>query len=211
MYSTIINSNLSINSILLQQNSNVITLIPQPLPFNWDFQTPSNTITYLKNSSSDINFYSWGETSSWTVKEGSTILKGQAVRISNDLNSSNVVITPITYGSLNGANKFNQPFFNVLGIALMNANGGDFCSVCTKGVTTVLCASGTNIDSGFTPINNIPFVGALGLVGKNGGIFCSNQEPTVNYITAGYFIENGVLATNGNYALFYVNPSSSSF
>ena len=202
-----INSNLSVDSILLQQNSNVITLMPQPLPFNWDLQSPRNTITYLKNSSTDFNFYSWGEKSFWAVQQGATILKGQAVRITNDLNSSNVVITPITYNTLNGANKFNQPYFNVLGIALRDGNGGGFCSVCTKGVTTVLCTSNIAINSGFSPVNNTPFVGALGLVGKDGGMFCSTQEPTVDYITAGYFLENDVSITNGSYALFYVNPS----
>ena len=208
--SYVINSNLTIDRMVLTQNSNVITLIPQPLPYNWGFtngtHVDANTISYLKNSPSDYTYYSWGETSYWYVKQGVSIIKGQAVRITNDLNSTNLVIAPINYAST-GANPFNTSF-NILGIATRSANGGGFCSVCTKGMTTVLCTS--NIASGFSPINDIPFVGAAGLIGRDGGIFCVNSEPTVDYMKAGYFVESGIgLAANGNNVLFYVNPESS--
>jgi hypothetical protein len=51
-------------------------------------------------------------------------------------------------------------------------------------------------------------VGIDGLVGRDGGIFCNTvPAPTVSYIKAGYFLQSGAgVATNGNYALFYVNP-----
>jgi len=199
-----VNSNLSIGSMSLSQNSNVITLTPNPLPYTYSFAGGEfNTIKYLKNSPTDSQNFSWGESSFWTVKKNAIVKKGQAVRITDDLNSSNVVITPINYTSLSGVNPFNTPF-NMLGIALNDANDGAICRVCTKGMTTVLCTS--NIASGFSPIIDIPFVGADGIVGKDGGIFCSSQDPTVNYIRAGYFLESGTgKASNENYALFYVD------
>ena len=46
----IVNSNLSINSMLLTQNSNIIALQPQPIPYNWNFSGSNNTVNYLKNS-----------------------------------------------------------------------------------------------------------------------------------------------------------------
>jgi hypothetical protein len=203
----IINSNLTVDSMVLSQNSNVITLASQPLPYSWDFTGSHNTVAYLKNSTSDIPYYGWGETSSWIVQQGASILKGQAVRLTRDsVSSSNIVITPITYTTLVAVNPFNTPF-NILGIATKTASSGQTCIVCTKGITTVLCTS--NIASGFTTSTEIPFVGSYGIVGKDGGIFCNiNQDPTVEYIKAGYFLEDGIgLATNGNYALFYVNPN----
>lgn len=202
----IINSNLSVGSTVLTQNSNVITTTSQPLPYEWNFTDGKNTVPYLKNATTDTPYYGWGETSKWIVKEGSSIIKGQAVRLTNDLYSSNIVIAPITYETLNGANKFNIPF-NILGIATETSSSGNTCIVCTKGLTTVLCTS--NIASGFSPINDIPYVGALGIVGKDGGVFCANQNPTVDYITAGYFLESGTdLASNGKNVLFYVNSCS---
>ena len=199
----IVNSNLSIDSLFLTQNSNVITLKTSPVPYISFYTNPNNTIEYLKNSPNDFSFFSWGETSYWSVKQGVTIKKGQAVRLTNDLNSTNLVITPVNYTSLSGVSPFNTPF-NMLGIAINDASVYS-CGVCTKGMTTVLCTS--NIASGFSPTNDIPFVGADGIVGKDGGIFCSTQEPTVNYIRAGYFLESGTgFANNDKYALFYVDP-----
>ena len=42
------NSNLTVNSTELTQNSNVITITSKPLPYNWDFTGSQNTVTYLK-------------------------------------------------------------------------------------------------------------------------------------------------------------------
>jgi hypothetical protein len=214
-----VNSNLSVNSMVLSQNSNIITLTSQPLPYTWDFTNDRNTVSYLKNAPSDTNNYGFGETSKWIVKTGVNVFKGQAVRLTNDsISSSNIVITPITYTTLVGMNSFtnNNPF-NILGIATQTATGGNTCIVCTKGITSVLCNNTTNIPtgSGFSPSNNIPYVGALGIIGTDGLIFCNiNNVPTTEYISAGYFIDkdNGEgLATSGNYALFYVQPSIRNF
>jgi len=202
-----INSNLSINSIILQQNSNVITITPSPIPYGWDFDTGKNTVSYLKNSPNDNFFYSWGETSFWVVKTGVTVLKGQAVRLTKDTNSTNIVITPVTYinTTLAGVSPLLEPF-NMLGIALNTASSGNFCKVCTKGITTVRFTS-TNNTTDFTSQTSIT-AGVDGIVGKNGSIFSTTTGfPTVNYIRAGYFLEtNSGPISDGSYVLFYVDP-----
>lgn len=210
----VINSNLTVNSIILSQNSNVITLSPQPLPYNWDFtsgisggnNSTLNTVSNLKNASSNTNFFGWGETSNWIVQQGQNIVKGQAVRLTKDVSTSNIVITPLTYTTLTGLSPFVTPF-NMLGIATQSVSGGNYCNVCTKGITTVLCTN--KITTDFTRSDSITDVGLLGLVGTDGGIFCNTNTNiiTVDYIIAGYFLESGSgIATDGNYSLFYVNP-----
>ena len=200
-----INSNLTVNSLELSQNSNIITLTAQPLPYAWDFTGSNNTVNTLKNASIDTINYSWGETSKWIVKQDTTVLKGQAVKITKELTNSNIVITPLTYVSLTGVNPFTTPL-NMLGIATQTATGGNHCIVCTKGITTVLCTS--NITNNFVNSSDVANVGIDGIVGKDGAIFCNvTPIPTVDYVRAGYFLESGVgVATNGNYALFYVEP-----
>jgi len=200
-----INSNLQVQSLKISQNSNIITLTPQPLPYTWNFTGSNNTISILKNAPDDVNNYSWGDSSKWIVKQGSTILKGQAVRITNDTPNSNLVIIPITYTSLTGVNPFTTPM-NMLGIATQTATGGQTCVVCTKGITTALCTN--NITADFISSSAVGSVGIDGLVGKDGGIFCNTTPvPMVDYIRAGYFLESGTgIASNGNYALFYVEP-----
>lgn len=202
-----VNSNLAIQTMLLTQNSNVITMTNQPLPYTWDFSSGShNTLNYLKNVSSDSNYFTWGDTSRWIVKQGSNITKGQAVRLTSDTSSSNIVITPVTYTSLAGIDPFNTPF-NMLGIATQTATSGQSCYVCTKGITTVLCTNSVN-PSEFIRSDGVPSVGLDGVVGKDGGIFHNTtSSPTVTYIRAGYFLEaGGSVAVHGNYALFYVDP-----
>ena len=209
-----INSNLSIDSIVLRQNSNVITMTSQPLPYQWDFTSNNtidyNTVSYLKNTSIDTPFYGWGDTSNWIVKQGETIKKGQAVRISKETSSSNIVIIPITYTSYTGINPFTNPI-NMLGIATEDvtvATAGQKCRVCTKGITTVLCTNQCDSTAGFLFSQSISTIGIFGIVGKDGGIFSNTQpSPTSDYIIAGYFLETGsTVAANNNYALFYVEP-----
>jgi hypothetical protein len=202
-----VNSNLAIQSMTFSQNSNVITMTNNPLPYTWDFSTTvNNNLDYLKNSSSDSNYFSWGDTSRWIVKTGSSITKGQAVRLTNDSPSSNIVITPVTYTSLIGIDPFNTPF-NMLGIATQTVTSGQTCNVCVKGITTVLCTNDVN-PSEFIRSDSVPNVGLDGIVGKDGGIFRNTTpSPTVTYIRAGYFLESGAsVGANGNYALFYVDP-----
>lgn len=200
-----VNSNLTIKSIELSQNSNIITLNSQPLPYTWDISTSNNTITHLKNAPADTTNYGWGETSKWVVKQGTSVVKGQAVMITNDTPSSNIVIKPLTYTSLTGINPFTTPL-NMLGIATQDASGGNTCIVCTKGITTALCTS--NITTDFVRSDDIANVGLDGIVGRDGGIFCNTTPaPLVDYVRAGYFLESGIgKATDGSTVLFYVEP-----
>jgi hypothetical protein len=199
-----VNSNLTVNSTSLTQNSNVITIQSNPLPYRWDFTGSNNTISYLKNINSG-----WGETSRWIVKSGDTVNRGQAVRLTKDTTTSNIVITPMTfplpYTTLAGFSPFTTPF-NILGIATETVSGGGSCNVCTKGMTTVKCTS--NITANFVRSDSVSSVGLPGIVGKDGFIFYNTQDPLlVNYIKAGYFLESGNgVASNGNYSLFYVDP-----
>jgi len=200
-----VNSNLAVNSLVVSQNSNVITLTSQGVPYTWHMEGSNGAVSYLKNATSDTPFYGWGETSVWTVKPGQMVVKGQAVRLDNS-GSSNVVITPMVYSTLTGATPYNTPM-NMFGVALENASGGQACRVCTRGITTVLCTSNTTTD--FTATNSVASVGLDGLVGRDGGIFCNTLPPaTINYFTrAGYFLEAGpIVASNGGYALFNVEP-----
>jgi len=201
----LVNSNLTVDSTILTQNSNIITIASQPIPYQWNFSNSgSNTVAYLKNSSIDTKFYGWGDTSSWIVKQGVTITKGQAVCLTSDTYSSNIVIMPVTYTSLAAINPFVTPF-NMLGIATQSASGGSSCIVCTRGITTALCT--TNIDSTyFSYTTEVTNVGVDGIVGKDGGIFCATQLPICDYIRAGYFLEKGVgIASNSSNVLFYVD------
>jgi hypothetical protein len=200
----IVNSNLAVQSLIVSQNSNVITLTSQGVPYTWNMEGSNSAVNYLKNSTADTPYYGWGDTSIWTVKPGYSVVKGQAVRL--DSSSSNVVVIPMVYTTLTGATPYNTPM-NMFGIALEDASGGQSCQICTRGITTVLCTSNTTTD--FTATNSVASVGIDGLVGRDGGIFCNTLPPaTINYYTrAGYFLETGLtVASNGSVALFYVEP-----
>jgi hypothetical protein len=204
-----INSNLAVQSLVVSQNSNVITLTSQSIPYSWHMEGSNASVNYLKNDSSDTTYYGWGDTSTMTVKPGYSVVKGQAVRLDSynaGGSSSNVVITPMGYTTLAGATPYNTPM-NMFGVAMKDASSGQSCQVCTHGITTVLCTSNTTTD--FTSTSSVASVGLDGLVGKDGGIFCNTLPPaTINYYTrAGYFLEAGAtIANNGGYALFYVEP-----
>jgi hypothetical protein len=200
-----INNNLTVNSVYLAQNSNVITINTTPVPYKWDFTGTRNTVYYLKDSSNTgTPSNSWGETSKWIVQSGKTVYKGQSVTITKDTNTSNIVIAPITYTTLSNISIISP--FNMLGIATNTASSGNVCVVCTKGITTVLCTN--TITADFITSNSVSSVGVPGLVGKDGYVFNNQYSyPDVIYIKAGYFLESGnSISSPGNYALFYVDP-----
>ena len=195
----------NISSLLIEQNSNVITLTSQPLPYEWNFTT-SNLVSTYKSSSGDSVFKAYGETVEWEVLS-STIQKGTAVRLSTD-GISKIGLVPITYTPSTHIDQFSTPY-NILGIALNTASAGSNCTVCTKGITTVLCTSNVSID--FTATAGVSSAGLSGLVGCDGGIFCNSSTPAGEYIRAGFFLENGLsIASNGSYVLFQVDPKLSS-
>ena len=198
-----INSNLSVNSISLTQNSNVITINASPIPYTWDFSENKNTVSYLKSNGGG-NGNGWGEISKWIVQTGQIVYKGQAVTLAKDIYSSNIVIAPFTYTTLNNITRISP--FNMLGIATNTASSGNQCLVCTKGITTVKCTN--QITNDFTRSDSVSTIGIAGIVGKDGYIFNNqNSTPNVIYIKAGYFLESGAnVSSNDNYALFYVEP-----
>jgi hypothetical protein len=205
-----INSNLSVDTISLTQNSNVITINTSPIPYTWDFTGNNNTVSYLKTNGGG-NSNSWGETSKWIVQTGQTVYKGQAVTIVQNINSTHIVIAPITYTTLNDITQISP--FNILGIATNTASSGAECLVCTKGITTIRCTN--QVTNDFIRSDSVSTVGTPGIVGKDGFIF-NNQNPypgssyMIPFIKAGYFLEgnpiDNTIAANGNYALFYVDP-----
>lgn len=200
-----VNSNLSINGISLTQNSNVITINSTPVPYTWDFTGNRNTVNYLKDSSSTgTPSNSWGETSRWIVKTGQTVYKGQAVTLTKEPITSNIVIAPFTYSTLDNITQISP--FNMLGIATNTVSSGNVCVVCTKGITTVKCTN--QITNDFVTSNSVGSIGVPGIVGKDGYIFNNqNLYPNRIFLKAGYFLESGNnVSQNGNYALFYVDP-----
>lgn len=199
---------LDVSTLQISQNSNIITLTPQALPYNWSF-TANNTVAYYKSGVGDSLFKAYGDVSQWVVKSTSTVSKGTVVRLTSDATSSNIVITPFTYTITGELNPYDYPT-NVLGVALEDAVGGSTCNVCTRGVTTVLCTT-SSITAQFVSTSNVNQVGRPGLLGKNGSIFCCNQQPTTDtYIKMGYFLETGAsAAADGAYTLFFVEPKVS--
>lgn len=197
----------NVSSLIVQQNSNVITLTSQPLPYMWNNAT-SNLVATYKSSVGDTLFKAYGETVQWQVLDSSpTIQKGTAVRLSTD-GVSKIGLIPINYSPSIHLDPFSSPY-NILGIALNNATAGSNCKVCTKGITTVLCTSNVSID--FSATAGVSSAGLPGLVGCDGGIFCNSSIPVGEYIRAGFFLENGLsIASNGNYVLFQVDPKLSS-
>jgi hypothetical protein len=196
-----------VQSLVIAQNSNVITLTSQPLPYMWDNAT-SNLVATYKSSSGDALFKAYGETVQWQVLPTSpTINKGTAVRLSTD-GVNKIGLVPLNYLPSIHIDPFSAPY-NILGIALNNAIAGSNCTVCTKGITTVLCTSNISLDFSYTA--GVTSAGLPGLVGCDGGIFCNSSIPIGEYIRAGFFLENGLsVAANGNYILFQVDPKLSS-
>ena len=200
-----ISSDDSVQSLIISQNSNVITLTSQPLPYIWDYASNAAIAKY-KSGSGDSVFKASGDISLWKVKTGATVVKGTAVRVAND--GANLAIVPMTYSPSAHLNPFATPA-NVIGIALQDASAGSNCMVCTKGVTTVVCTSNVSID--FVTTAGLSDVGLSGLVGCDGGIFCNSMVPAGEYIRAGFFLESGLsIAGNGQYVLFYVDTKLSS-
>jgi hypothetical protein len=196
-----------VSTMVITQNSNIITLNSQPLPYVWDF-TPNNLVSYYKSGGGDTVFKAFGDVSNWVVQSGAIITKGTAVQITRDITTANLVIAPLTYSPSTVINPFLTPY-NILGIALENSTGGQTCNVCVKGITTVLCTN--SVGTGFIPTAGISAVGLSGLVGCDAGIFCSSMIPMGEYIRAGFFMESGLsIAGAGQYVLFYVDTKLSS-
>ena len=70
-----------------------------------------------------------------------------------------------------------------------------------RGICNVLINNDSPYNSSVSiKINNI------GVVSRKGGITNCNMKPIDNFISAGYFLEEGNLGINNKMVLFYVDP-----
>ena len=190
-----------VQAIQIANDSNYITLTPQPRPYVWDF-TSVNLINDLKG---DVNgkLKAFGQVSRWTVKTGKTIQKGYAVRLTLDSVDTKLTIEPYTYTTLSDFVNSSQEGLGFLGIALENKTGGQSCEVCTEGVTTAILGN----NPPFTTLNTTDGVGHYGFVSKDGKIFIPHPLTSITIApVAGYWLQKGEIGYD-NLGLFYVKGS----
>jgi hypothetical protein len=197
----------------LSQASNIIVLDPVAQPYCWDIaSSDNNTLTYLSGeipSSSPSELKCFGEKMSF--KALTNITQGQAVCLSNStvLPLTDIGIRPVSFNSSGITDCFNEPYINIIGIALSSASVNQSCNVCVRGITSVGCVD-TSPSSDYAL--NYTVIGRSGYVNQNGNIFCPNQETTIGYeyIRAGHFLEFKTgLGTSATLTLFYVDPKIS--
>ena len=146
---------------------------------------------------SDLKKDQVGDISIYTVAPNNTIKKGQAVQIINIDNT--IYVKPINY-TTEYINLFNSGI-SMLGISTNNCKSGEECQVCTKGI----CQALINNDSPYSSSLEIK-TNNIGVVSRLGGILNLGMKPLDNFISAGYFLEDGNLGINDNLVLFYVDP-----
>jgi hypothetical protein len=187
-----------VQAIQINNDSNYITLTPQPRPYVWDF-TSLNLINDLKGDV-DGKLKAFGTVSRWKVKTGKTVQKGYAVRVALDLVNSQLTIEPYTYTSLTDFVNTSQEGLGFLGIALENKSSGESCEVCTEGITTAILGN----NSPFTTRTSTDGAGHYGFVSKEGKIFIPNPLTSITIAPiAGYWLQKGDIGYN-NLGLFYV-------
>jgi hypothetical protein len=180
-----------VQALQIANDTNYITLTPQPRPYVWDF-TSINLINDLKG---DVNgkLKAFGQVSRWKVKTGKTVQKGYAVRITLDLINSQLSIEPYTYTVLSDFVNTSQEGLGFLGIALENKSSGESCEVCTEGVTTAILGD----NSPFTTRTSTDGAGHYGFVSKEGKIFIPNPLTSITIApVAGYWLQKGDIGYN---------------
>lgn len=188
-------------AIQISNDTNYITLTPQPRPYVWDF-TSINLINDLKG---EVNgkLKAFGQVSRWKVKTGKTVQKGYAVRVTLDSINTQLTIEPYTYTTLSDFVNSSQEGLGFLGIALEDKSSGQSCEVCTEGVTTAILG----INSPFTTLNTTDGVGHYGFVSKDGKIFIPHPLTSITIApVAGYWLQKGEIGYD-NFGLFYVKGS----
>lgn len=189
-------------SMNIKTVNNEILLDSNPKPYKWNFSDIK--LSEYKSNSESPKFKAYGEISSWKVKSGVSICKGQAVRLDYKTENDYLVIIPLEYSSSVCLNLFNNPK-QFLGIALEDSESKDKIDVCTYGITTVKCnINNSFISSEFMTNNNITEIGLSGLVSSCGLIFNSPIKPLNDYIKAGYFLETKQINENNQYLLFFI-------
>jgi len=195
-----LNSSITSQSAMsITQGTNDITLNPVPQPYTWDFASNSQ-IAYFKSSDSDSKFKAWGRISKWTVKDSTTVKKGEPVRITNNSGNTALRIEPFT-SSTNPSGSAGA--FSYLGISLQEITGEATCDVCTQGITTIICGDAT-VDDLVSSSTNINGVGSMGVINRAGRIYNPSSDPVSNYVKGGYFLESGSVANDNSTVLFYV-------
>jgi hypothetical protein len=174
--------------IELLQDNTTIMIQNKPQPY---------VSSLVNNSVSNLKSQCHGDITTYLVAPKYKIKKGEAVQIVNMNNK--IYVKTVNYNN-EYLNLFNSGI-NILGIALQNSNEGQSCQICTKGICNVLI----NNEAPFTSSLSIK-VNDLGIVSKKGGILNASMKPLDNFISAGYFLENGEVGKNGNMVLFYVEP-----
>ncbi len=187
-----------VQAIQIANDSNYITLTPQPRPYVWDF-TSINLINDLKGEVGG-KLKAFGTVSKWRVKTGKTVQKGYAVRVALDLVNTQLTIEPYTYTTMTDFVTTSQEGLGFLGIALENKSGGESCEVCTEGVTTAIIGE----NPPFTTRTYTDGAGHYGFVSKDGKIFIPNPLTSITIAPiAGYWLQKGEIGYN-NLGLFYV-------
>lgn len=205
-----INAGVTASSLAITNDSNYVTITPQPQPYVWDF-TSNNTFSNFKSLASDIKFKAYGTVGKWRVSTNATIKAGMGVRIVTE--SNNMVIEPFIYTSNN--NNYSQPNkLGFLGIALENKSNGESCEVCTNGITMALIGNNAAIPSsgGISSTSGIK-CGMYAFANYDGSVFSPLFLNTIpnSFPIAGYWIEDGIgkslfngTVTDNCLGLFYV-------
>lgn len=177
-----------LDTTFIKTNENTIDITSLPQPYEWNIG--KNKISDMKSDPSGLQFKAYGDVSIWRVKSNTSVHKGQAVSISGN-EEGHLVISPLKYED-DIINPFRKNV-SFLGIALRDSESGDICPVCTKGITTAKISKA--IPEHFITDNFVEFTGQPALVGKDGYLFLSKVKPSVPYIQAGKFLEEGECKT----------------
>lgn len=196
-----INAGLTALSLSITNDSNYVTITPQPRPYVWDF-TSNNTFNNFKSLAIDSKFKAYGTVGKWRVKSNTTIKAGMGVRIVADVpdvpNGANMVIEPFTYTSNNNISE-NKIKLGFLGIALENKSNGEACEVCTNGITMALI--GNNVAIGGISSTSAIKCGMYAFANYDGSVFSPTDILSVSptslsnsksfFTIAGYWVEEG--------------------
>lgn len=189
-------NDVSISTMTIQTYPTTIQLTSNPLPFEWNNSSISQSI--LINTDGSLKAYGTVET--WMSSPNIKISKGQAVRIVEYENG--LCVEPLRYVS-----PMISPFkknLSFLGIALNDAMPLSSVRICIKGITSVLLSS--SIPKEFVSSTDLKDVGLPGIIAPDAGIFYCPMKPstTTEFIKAGVFLKSGDITTNGGYVLFRI-------
>lgn len=164
----------------IKENENDVRLSVNRKPYIWDYGNIN--LDELQSNIPNNCLKCYGETALYQAIE--PIKKGQIVQIV--VNSDKIAIKPLTYNN-NGhpPNLFGEAP-NIAGIALEDAKPINVCTVCVKGITSVLVSN----ESTYLQIDNNVKDGNYGLANFEGKVVKANRKPLHPYIKVGQFLGN---------------------